>query len=97
MTSETRSFDEFRINYENREALGITDFEFYPYLKRRMKKYTLGSFRGKHIAKNFDCLLTLDEELEYPLAKNDSKISETRLWSLFCSKQWWTKTDLLKG
>lgn len=33
-----------------------------------MKKYTSDLFREKkHIAKNFDCKLTVDDELEYPL------------------------------
>jgi len=56
------------INYENREALGITDFEFLSLFKKENEKVYFRLIQEeKHIAKNFDCLLTLDEELEYPL------------------------------
>lgn len=56
------------INYENREALGITDFEFLSLFKKENEKIYFRLIQEeKHIAKNFDCLLTLDEELEYPL------------------------------
>ena len=57
-----------RINYENRKALGITDFEFLSLFKKENEKVYFRLIQEeKHIAKNFDCLLTLDEELEYPL------------------------------
>ena len=41
------------IDFKNREALTITDFEFLShYLKSQMKKYVLGSFRrGKAYSK----------------------------------------------
>jgi hypothetical protein len=56
------------INYENREALGITDFEFLSLFKKENEKVYFRLIQEeKHIAKNFDCLLTLDDSLEYPL------------------------------
>ena len=56
------------INYENREALGITDFEFLSLFKKENEKIYFRLIQEeKHIAKNFDCLLTLDDSLEYPL------------------------------
>ena len=57
-----------RINYENRKALGITDFEFLSLFKKPNEKVYFRLIQEeKHIAKNFDCIFTLDDDLEYPL------------------------------
>jgi len=57
-----------RINYENREALGITDFEFLSLFKKENEKVYFRLIQEeKHLAKKFDCILTLDDDLEYPL------------------------------
>ena len=60
-----------RINTENREALGITDFEFLSLFKKGNEKVYFRLIQEeKHIAKKIDCLLTLDDDLEYPLIQN---------------------------
>ncbi|AFK86094.1 MULTISPECIES: hypothetical protein [Thermoanaerobacterium] len=57
-----------RINYENRKALGISDFEFLSLFKKPNEKVYFRLIQEKkHIAKKFDCILTLDDDLEYPL------------------------------
>jgi hypothetical protein len=38
-----------KINYENRKALDISDFEFLSLFKKRMKRYISGLFRKKII------------------------------------------------
>ncbi len=57
-----------RINHENREALGLTDFEFLSLFKKENEKVYFRLIQEeKHTAKKFDCLLTLEDDLEYPL------------------------------
>lgn len=57
-----------RISHKNREALGITDFEFLSLFKKENEKVYFRLIQEeKHIAKKFDCILTLDDDLEYPL------------------------------
>jgi len=57
-----------KINYENRKALDISDFEFLSLFKKENEKVYFRLIQEEnHIAKNFDCLLSLDNDLEYPL------------------------------
>lgn len=57
-----------KINYENREALGITDFEFLLLFKKENEKVYFRLIQEeKHIAEKFDCRLSLNNDLEYPL------------------------------
>ena len=57
-----------RINYETREAISITDFKFLSLFKKENEKiYFRLIHEEKHIAKKMDCILTLDDNLEYPL------------------------------
>ncbi|MGB4638544.1 MAG: hypothetical protein WBH95_01015 [Caldicoprobacterales bacterium] len=59
------------IDFENREALTITDFEFLSLFKKPNEKVYFRLIQEKkHIAKKIDCLLTLDDDLEYPLIQN---------------------------
>lgn len=56
------------IDFENREALTITDFEFLSLFKKPNEKVYFRLIQEKkRIAKKFDCILTLDDDLEYPL------------------------------
>lgn len=60
-----------RINYENRKALDITDFEFLSLFKKPNEKvYFRLILEEKHIAKKIDCILTLDNDFKYPLIQN---------------------------
>jgi len=59
------------IDFKNREALTITDFEFLSLFKKPNEKVYFRLIQEKkHIAKKIDCLLTLDDDLEYPLIQN---------------------------
>jgi hypothetical protein len=59
------------IDFKNREALTITDFEFLSLFKKPNEKVYFRLIQEeKHIAKNFDCIFTLDNDLEYPLIQN---------------------------
>ena len=56
------------IDFKNREALTITDYEFLSLFKKPKEKVCFRLIQEeKHIAKKFDCILTLDDDLEYPL------------------------------
>lgn len=56
------------IDFKNREALTITDYEFLSLFKKPKEKVCFRLIQEeKHIAKKFDCILTLDDNLEYPL------------------------------
>ena len=59
------------IDFKNREALTITDFEFLSLFKKPNEKVYFRLIQEKkHIAKKIDCILTLDNNLEYPLIQN---------------------------
>lgn len=63
-----RSYYEVEHRFQNREALTITDFKFLSLFKKENEKVYFRLIQEeKHIAKNFDCLLNLDDDLEYPL------------------------------
>jgi len=59
---------ELNIDINNRPALNISDFDFLLVFKKPNEKVYFRLIQEKkHIAKNFDCKLTVDDELEYPL------------------------------
>jgi hypothetical protein len=59
------------IDFKNREALTITDFEFLSLFKKPNEKVYFRLIQEKkHVAKKIDCILTLDNDLEYPLIQN---------------------------
>ena len=59
---------ELNIDIYNRPALNISDFDFLLMFKKLNEKVHFRLIQEKkHIAKNFDCKLTVDDELEYPL------------------------------
>ncbi|WP_457945392.1 hypothetical protein [Caproiciproducens sp. LBM24188] len=56
------------IDFKNREALTIKDFEFLSLFKKPNEKVYFRLIQEKkHVAKKIDCILTLDNDLEYPL------------------------------
>lgn len=56
------------INYQNRQSVPITDFEFLSLFKTTNERiYFRFIHEKKHFAKKDDCILTLQDDFEYPL------------------------------